>query len=139
MTVGTRPPSRAHTVIAVAALAWNLVGLMMFVLRVAMQPAQVAALSPADRSVYHATPPWVLAAFGVAVLAGVAGSLGLLARRRWAVPAFAVSLVALLLQVAGTYVVTPAWSAYGAAGLGMPIVLIVVGVLLLRQARRTTA
>ena len=139
MTAVTDPRSRTHTLIAGAALAWNLLGLVMFVLRATMTMAQVAALSPADRAVHEGTPAWVLVAFGVAVVAGVTGSVGLLTRQRWAVPAFALSLAALLLQVVGTFAVTPAWQAYGAAGLIMPIMLVVVAVLLLRYSRRATA
>lgn len=131
---GARP--RAHTWIAVAALLWNLIGLLMFVLRVTISPAQVAALTPADRSVYDATPGWLLVVFGVAVITGVAGSVGLLMRQRWAVTAFAVSLAAVVVQMLATYAVTPAWTAYGAAGLAMPLVLVGIAVLLLRYARR---
>ena len=138
MPAHTGAPSRAHTWIAVAALLWNLIGLLMFVLRVTIGPAQVAALSPADRSVYDATPGWLLLVFGVAVVTGVAGSIGLLMRQGWAITAFAVSLAAVVVQMLATYAVTPAWQAYGVAGVAMPLVLVVIAVLLVRYAQRAT-
>lgn len=131
------PPSLAlaHG-IAGAALAWNLLGLALFAMRVTMTPERVAALSPADRAMVDGTPGWVLVAFGTAVVTGVLGSVGLLARRRWAAAAFAVSLAALLVQVVGTFAATPAWSAYGPAGLFMPALLLAVAVFLWRHAGR---
>ncbi len=67
---------------------------------------------------YEATPGWLTVAFGVAVGAGVLGSIGLLLRQRWAVPCFAVSLVALLVQIGGAYLVTPVWAGLRAGGAG---------------------
>lgn len=124
-----------HKWIGGAAVAWNALGLLMFVMRVTMSDAQVAALPPADRAMVEGTPAWVLLAFGVAVVAGVVGSVGLLLRRTWAAPALLASLVALVVQVAGTFLATPAWQAYGAPGLVMPAVLVTIAVLLLRYAR----
>lgn len=130
---------RAFWWVAVLALAWNLIGLAMFGMQVTMDEAQLAALSEADRQVYLATPLWVEVAFGFAVIGGVLGALGLLLRRRWAVSMFAISLLALLVQFAGAYLATPAWQAYGAAGLAMPALLLVVALALLAYARRAAA
>jgi hypothetical protein len=131
--------STAHTWIAGAALVWNLLGLMMFVMQVTMSPDQRAAMSAPERAVYDATPPWINAAFGVAVVTGVLGSIGLLLRRSWAVACFGVSLIAMIVQFGGAYMVTPAWATFGASGLVMPLVLLAIGAYLLEYARRATA
>jgi hypothetical protein len=128
-----------HRWIALVALLWNLIGLMAFVMQVTMSPEQVAALPPAERTVHEAAPAWITAAFALAVGGGVLGSIGLLLRQQWATWAFAVSLGALVVQIAGGYLFTPAWRATGAAGLVMPVLLLVIGVLLLRHARGATA
>lgn len=124
-----------HLLIAGAALVWNLLGLLAFVMQVRMSPAQVAALPAAERAVYAATPAWITAAFALAVAAGVLGSIGLLLRQRWAVAAFTVSLLALIVQIAGGYLVTPLWQATGASGAVLPALLLVIAVVLLRYAR----
>jgi hypothetical protein len=139
MTVTLHSRSTTRTWIAIAALVWNLLGLMMFVLQVSMSPAQVAALSAPERAVHEATPAWLNAAFGVAVVGGVLGSIGLLRRQRWAVACFAASLVAMAVQFAGAYAFTPAWQAFGVGGTIMPVVLLVIGAALLAHARRATA
>jgi len=137
----TSGPARpkAYRWVAVLALVWNLIGLAMFFAQVTMDEARLAALAEADRQVYLATPPWVNLAFAFAVIAGVLGAVCLLLRRRWAVPMFAVSLLALLVQFAGAYLATPAWKTYGAAGLAMPVLLLVISLALLAYARRCRA
>ena len=130
MNVVTRPSSRTHTIIAAAAVAWNVLGLVLFLMQVTMSAEQVAALAPPDRAMYEATPK------APSTHAGVVGSVGLFARQRWAVTAFAVSLLAIVVQVAGTFATTPAWQTYGPAGLIMPLVLTTIAVLLLRYAQR---
>ena len=135
------PPSnpRTHLWIAGAALLWNLLGLLAFAMQVSMSPEQVAALPAADRAVHDATPAWLTMAFAIAVGGGVLGSIGLLLRQRWAAAAFAVSLLALVGQIVGGYLVTPAWQASGAAGAAMAALLLVIAVALLWYARRRTA
>ena len=46
MNVVTRPSSRTHTIIAAAAVAWNVLGLVLFLMQVTMSAEQVAALAP---------------------------------------------------------------------------------------------
>ena len=135
---GSARPS-SHRWIAVLALAWNLIGLALFWAQVTMDEARLAALAEPDRQIVLATPPWVNLAFAFAVIGGVLGALCLLLRRRWAVPMFAVSLLALLVQFAGAYLVTPAWEVHGAAGLAMPVLLLVIATALLLHARRARA
>ena len=132
--VETRP--RAHALIASAALIWNLIGLALFVMQARMSPADVAALPPPDRAVFEATPGWLLALFGIAVVTGVLASLALLLGLRWAAPVFAVSLGAVVLQTIGAFLVTPNWQSYGAVSLILPIVLITIGAALYRYAVR---
>jgi hypothetical protein len=130
---------RAYWLLAILALVWNLAGLAMFWTQVNMAGSRLATLAEADRQIFLATPPWVNVAFAFAVIGGVLGTLCLLLRRRWAVPMFAVSLLAVLVQFGGAYLVTPAWQAYGAAGLAMPGLVLVVALGLLAYSRRWRA
>lgn len=117
---------KAYWWVAILALLWNLLGLAMFVMQVTMDEARLATLPEVDRRIFLATPAWLNAMFGIGVIGGVLGALGLLLRRRWAVPLFAVSLLAVVLQMAGAYALTPAWQAYGPAGLAMPVLVLVI-------------
>ncbi len=140
MSTSTPPALPASFwIIATIALLWNLLGVAMFAMQVTMSPDAVAALPDAQRQVYEATPAWINVAFGVAVVAGVLGAVGLLLRRRWAGLLFALSLAALAVQVLGAYLVTPAWAGYGAAGLVMPVLLLVIATVLWAYARKAAA
>jgi hypothetical protein len=86
------------TAIAVVALVWNVIGVLAFAVDVTMTAEDLQALAAADRTVYENTPGWVTASFGVAVIAGTLGSLGLVLKRSLAIPLLALSLAAVLLQ-----------------------------------------
>jgi hypothetical protein len=138
-TVNSAVRPKSFWVVAVLALLWNLLGVAMFAMQMMMTPEALAAMPTEQRQVYEATPAWLNIAFAVAVFGGVLGALGLLLKKRWAVPFFALSLISLLVQVIATFVVTPAWQAYGLAGLVMPVLLIVIALLLLGYSRKAAA
>lgn len=123
-------------VIGWLALFWNIVGVVMFIMQTSITPEQVAAMPADRRMVYEAMPGWLTIAYAVAVFAGVAGAFGLLLRRAWAVPAFALSLLAVVLQMGGVYAFTPAWQVSGAAGLPMAVLLVGIATALVWYARR---
>jgi len=123
-------------VIAIAGFAWNLTGVAMFFLQTGLDPEQIAALPEAQRVVYEAMPSWLAVFYGIAVFTGLAGSLGLLLRRRWAIPLLAVSLAAVLVQMTVLYLLTPAWEASGASGASMSLVIAGIAAFLLVYAQR---
>lgn len=135
-TANVSPRRWTFWVIAFVALVWNLIGLAMFVVQVRMTPEMVAAMPAAQQQVHAATPPWINIAFGVAVVFGVLGSLALLLKKRMASPLFMVSLLAIVVQMVGAYAVTPAWQAYGPAGLAMPVMLVVIAAYLYWYAQK---
>lgn len=135
-TTNVVPRRWTYWVIAFVALVWNLIGLAMFVVQVRLTPGMVAAMPAAQQQVHAATPAWVNIAFGVAVVFGVLGSLALLLRKRLAPALYMVSLLAIVVQLVGTYAVTPAWQAYGPAGLAMPAMLVVIALYLYWYARK---
>src|SRR6185436_19630212 len=87
-----RPPAWL-TILAILALLWNLLGTVAFVLETWVTPAIVAGLPHNSRFVYEIKPLWAASAYAVCVVAGRAGSIGLLIRRRWALPLFVLSLL----------------------------------------------
>jgi hypothetical protein len=135
-TVIASPRPTSFWVIAVVALLWNLLGVVMFVLQVGMSPETLAALPADQRSLHEATPPWVNIAFGVAVFGGVLGALGLLMKKCWAVWMFLLSLLGLVVQLASVYAMTPAWQVQGPAGAILPVVLVLIAAFLWWYARK---
>lgn len=134
-TISAARLPRTFWIVAVLATLWNLTGLAMFSLQATMSPEALAAMSPGQREVLLATPAWINIAYALAVIGGVLGGVGLLLRKRWAVAMFALSLAALLVQVIGTFLVTPAWQAMGPTALVFPALLLVIAFALLGFAR----
>ena len=134
----TGPLPRRYWILAVLAMLWNVLGLVVFLVEAGMTPELLATLPEAQRAIHLATPDWLRVVFGIAVVAGVAGALGLLLRRRWAAPAFLLSLLAVLVQLVAGYLVTPAWSLTGAAGLVQPVLQVVISLALYGHARRAS-
>ena len=130
---------KAYWWVAILALVWNLLGLAMFVMQVTMDEARLATLPEVDRQIFLATPAWLNAMFGIGVIGGVLGALGLLLRRRWAVPVLLVSLLAIVVQFAANYLTTPLWSLMGVRGALFPLCITVIGLFLWWYARRAAA
>ncbi len=122
MAIRTSMPLGAR-VVALIGLLWNLLGVVMFVLQVSMTPAQAALLPPEQQQINAATPGWLLGVFGLAVIAGSVGSVGLLLARRWSIAALLASLIAIVVQMAATYLLTPVWALTGLSGVMLPLLL----------------
>ncbi len=116
-------------------LLWNLMGVMAFVMQITMSPETLATLPEGERALYESTPAWANAAFGLAVFAGTLGSLFLLLRKAWALPALVASLVGIAVQLFHAFALSDALQVLGPGGLVMPILVTVGGVGLLFFAR----
>ena len=91
-------PPKWFTPVAILALLWNLLGASAYLMDVTISPEAVAKMGDAEQAMYASRPVWFVAAYASAVWFGVAGSLGLLLRKRWAQPLFVLSLLGLIAQ-----------------------------------------
>ncbi|MEE4162443.1 MAG: hypothetical protein V2I25_08015 [Woeseiaceae bacterium] len=133
-------PGFAFWVIGAVALVWNLFGLMLYVMQVSATPEQLAAAyTPEQVELLLAVPAWATSMTAIATTAGVLGCLLLLLRKRLAVPFFAVSLVALVLQDLYTFVLADTLAVFGSQPLIIQVVVFVVALLLLWYSRRAAA
>jgi hypothetical protein len=95
--VAPAAPPAWFRIAALVALLWNAFGLFMYLSSVGLFGDPLEALSEAERAIASSIPDWIMAAFAIGTFAGLAGSLGLLLRRRWAWPLLLLSLAALLI------------------------------------------
>ena len=99
-----RPVAGWFTPAAIASLLFMGLGCVMYLTHVLADPDSL----PLDqRSAYLAEPAWVTAAYAVAVWVGLAGTVLLVMKRKLAEWLLLVSLVAVLVWLAGLIVVTP--------------------------------
>ncbi len=118
-------------VIGIVCLIWNLMGVMAFVMQITMTPETLAALPEAERTMYEATPAWLLVAFAVAVFGGTLGGIFLLMKKILAIIIFKISLVGILIQMYYNFFVIKAIDIYGPGGMIMPIMVLIVAIFLI--------
>ena len=121
--------------VAIVALLWNLLGCVMFALELFAQDAAIASMTPAQQEWARSTPGWIYVIYAIAVTTGVAGSVGLLARKRWATLLLAISLVAVLVVQGYTMGIAGGFQVMGPSGLIMPAVVVVIAALLFGLSR----
>ena len=104
-TAGRSDVPAWYWVAAVGALLFECLGCFVYLAEVRLTPEQIAMLPLDQASMLSARPAWYYAAFGVAVWVGLAGTVGLLLRKTWAVPALLISLIAVFVQFSSILVV----------------------------------
>ena len=97
--------------------------------------ADVATLPLDQRAMWDATPTWMTAAYAIAVWVGLAGAAMLLLRRKLAVPLLLVSLIAVIVQFSGLFLVPQLRQTVPESALIAPVVLILACYLIFQFAR----
>lgn len=134
---GNKPP-RSFYAIGIAALIWNLIGVMAYVMQVTMSDAAMAALPEQQQAYIQNSPVWVTAAYAIATNAGALGCVLLLLRQSWAFLVLVMSFAGILIQNLYGYLMGGAVDAYGAAGVGLSVAVMVVGAFLIWYSKGAT-
>lgn len=133
------PTPMTHWLISGAGLIWNLFGLSVYVQTVSMTPEDLAAAFSAEQVRYiEAIPVWATSANAIAVTFGVLACILLLLRRSLAMPAFLVSLAALIVQDVHSFVLNNATAVFGMYPIYVQGTVLVVAIALLFYARGAT-
>lgn len=119
---------RWFKVVAVAALLWNLLGCLALWMDLRLTPGDIAALPEAQQALYAARPGWAVAGTAVAVGAGTLGSLGLLLRRKWAMPLLFLSLAGILVQDVGLFLLVDGATLAGMVAVVMQALVLAAGI-----------
>ena len=122
-------------VIGGSALAWNLLGVMVYVMQVTMTSEALNELPEAQRMLIESTPVWATSAFAIAVNGGALGCLLLLLRQAWAYPVLIVSLAGIVVQMYHSIFMANSIEVYGPGGMVMPAMVITIAVFLVWYAK----
>ena len=117
------------------ALVWNLLGVMAFAAHLSMTPEILANLPSEQRQLYESAPAWLNYAFGIAVIGGALGCVGLLMKKYWAFYLFVASLVGVLAQNLHSFFLSNTFEVMGKQAMIMPIVVILIAIGLVFFAR----
>jgi hypothetical protein len=129
-------PPRSFYVISGLALAWNLVGVAIYIMQVTMTEEALAAMEPARRALMESTPTWLTGVYALAVNAGALGCLLLILRKAWAVPILVVSLLCIVVQMGYSLTMTEAMEVLGGAVVAQSALITAVGIYLVWYSRR---
>lgn len=127
-------------IVAVLATIWNAFGGFDYLMTQTRNEQYLANFTDPQRAYFESFPMWMEAAWACGVWGGLAGSLLLLARSRYAVAAFAVSLAGLAISTVYQYVLhSPPADMMTGAMIGMNVVIWAVAIGLLVYAMRMRA
>ncbi len=124
---------------AVVALLWNAIGCLAYLADVTIKPADVAKMTAAQQAMYTSRPAWAVAAMACAVWFGLAGSLGLVLKKRWATPLLLVSLVGVIGQDIGLFMMRGFIDVGGYAAVALQGCVLLIAIALVLLARKAAA
>ena len=106
---------------------------------VMVTPDDVARMSAEQQALYAARPAWAVAATAIAVWGGAAGCLGLILRKRWAVPLLIASLAGVIVQDLALFLLTGAAAQAGMVAMLLQgiVLLVAIGLVLLARKAAT--
>ncbi len=125
--------------VCITAFFWNFMGLMAFYSQIMMSPETLAQMSQVQQELIATTPQWVNIAFGLAVVSGTLGSLGLLIRVAWCFYLLAVSFCGVIVQMIYVFFINGSADKFGPGGISMPIMVMVVAAGLLWFSKKAEA
>ena len=115
-------------VISIIALLWYLMDMSAFFMRVLMTDDFIKAMPENQQHLYRNMPLWVNIVFAGEVFGGALGCVGLLLRKKWALPLFVVSILGVLSQTFHVYFLSDAISTMGTPAVVMPLLAILIGI-----------
>ena len=110
--------------IAAIALLWNLMGCMILLSEVFAKEAMMESFSEEQKDWSRSTPVWIYIVFAISVGTGIAGSLCLLMRKSMAVLSYAISFIAVLVQMGYTMLIAGGLQVMGPSGAVMPAIVV---------------
>lgn len=121
--------------IGVLALLWNGMGAFDYVMTETRNEGYMSRFTPEQLEFFYGFPSWVVALWAIAVWGGVVAALFLLLRKRFAVEAFLVALVAMVITAIRSYVFSDGLAVTGGVALFFTVVIFLASLLLYLYAR----
>lgn len=112
-----RPKAPVHLwIVGVLALLWSLMGAFDYLATQLELEFYMSQFTPEQLAYFNAFPVWMTAFWAFGVWGGLAGAIGLLLRKKWAVWAFVVSIAGLLVSSIYNFGMTDGAEVMGTAG-----------------------
>jgi hypothetical protein len=131
--------NRRFRIVSILLLIWALIGDAAYLLQVTADLGELARTDPTTAKAFAEMPIWAWSAYAVAVWGATAAAIALVLRRKLAVPLYAVSLAAVLLQFGWAFFGSSVIADKGFGAAIFPLFIIAVGALSLWYANRKRA
>ena len=92
----SQKPTWHFWAISVVSLLWNAMGALDYTMSHTRNAAYMAQFTPEQLAYFYGFPAWATAFWALGVWGAISGSIFLLLRKSWAVPAFAIAVFGLL-------------------------------------------
>ncbi len=122
-------------IVGILALLWNLMGAFDYLATQLRLDFYMSQYSAEQLGYFYGIPAWAVAGWAFGVWSSVVGSIALLARRRWAVWAFAIAIAGMVVSSVYTVVLTDGVTMMGAGGVVFTLVIWAVAIFLLLYSR----
>ena len=137
--VKARAPAHVW-IVGVLATLWNAFGAFDYVMTQTNNEAYLSQFTAEERAFFDSFPAWMEAFWALGVWGALIGSLLLLVRSRYAVHAFGISLVGIVVGMGYQYLAMEAPESMMSGAMAfVPWVILVVGIALLVYARKQAA
>lgn len=123
-------PNRSFWLIGYTALAWNIIGIVTYLLTITISAEALALMSIEERALYTEVPLIISVAYAVAVFGGTLACILLLLKKPLSVTVFVVSLVAIVIQMGHTLFISSLLEIQGVSALVIPLSVITVAIYL---------
>jgi hypothetical protein len=131
-----RPRTPLHVwIVGVLSLLWNAMGAFDYLATQLELESYMSQFSEEQLAYFYEIPAWAVSGWAFGVWGAVAGSIGLLLRRRWAVWAFAVSVAGMAVSSLYSLVLSEGAAIMGTGGMIFTAIIWVIAVALLLYAR----
>jgi hypothetical protein len=129
---GAHPKTPIHLwIVGVLALLWNAMGAFDYLATKLELSFYMSQFTQEQLDYFYGFPAWVTVGWAFGVWGALAGTIGLLMRRRWAVWAYAVSLAGMALSSVYTYFLSNGVKLMGEGAVFFSLVIWVIAIFLL--------
>jgi len=138
MITDTNKPNSIFWVIGITGLIWNLMGLDGYINQSYQTERFKSMYSEEQLEIILNLPPWVTAAFAVAVFSSVSACIFLLLKKKKAKTFFIIGLLAALVQTTYNLFINPGRNMFGSIEYAMLIMIPIISVFLFWYSKKCT-
>lgn len=121
-------------IVGALALLWTLMGVFDYLATQLELEAYMSQFSEEQLAYFYGFPSWAVSGWALGVWGAFAGAVGLLLRSRWAVWAFAISIVGMIVSSVYTLVLTNGATIMGPGAIVFTVIIWIVAIALLLYA-----